>query len=38
MFRKFDEINQLGVGQFDAVTTATASTAKGLQAIAAEIV
>ena len=36
MFRKFDEINQFGIDRFKAVTTATTSTAKGLQAIATE--
>ena len=36
MFRKFNDINQFGINQFEATTTATASTAKALQAIAAE--
>ncbi|CAN2536663.1 hypothetical+protein [Methylocapsa aurea] len=38
MFNNFDDITQFGATRFDAVTTATASTAKGLQAIAAESV
>jgi hypothetical protein len=38
MFRNFDDINQFGIDRFEAITTATASTAKGLQTIVAETV
>ena len=37
MFTDFQQIPALGTNPFEAVTTATASTTKGLQAIAAEI-
>ena len=37
MFIDFQQIPALGTNSFEAVTTATASTTKGLQAIAAEI-
>lgn len=36
MLMNFDEIQELGKHQVEAVTSATASTAKGLRAIAAE--
>jgi len=38
MYRKFDELNQFGFDRFEAITTATTSTAKGLQAIATETI
>ncbi len=37
MFTDFQQIPALGTNAFEALTTATASTTKGLQAIAAEI-
>jgi hypothetical protein len=37
MFTDFQQIPALGANPFEAVTTATASTTKGLHAIAAEI-
>jgi hypothetical protein len=37
MFTDFQQIPALGTNPFEAVTTATASTTKGLQAIATEI-
>ncbi|WP_159732873.1 phasin family protein [Methylosinus sp. Ce-a6] len=38
MFNSVDDVSQFGASRFDAVTTAAASTAKGLQVIAAESV
>ena len=37
MFNSFQQIPGLGTNPFEAITTATASTTKGLQAIAAEM-
>ncbi len=36
VFKNLEEIHEFGVQRFEAVTSASASTAKGLQAIAAE--
>jgi hypothetical protein len=38
MFIKFDEVHDYGLGQVEAVRTATASTTKGFQAILSEAI